>query len=94
MASILILYSTTDGHTRHICQHIQQRLEAAGHCVTLASIINEVPENFPATALYDFRLATVGLQLTLWTVLSLVFGYLAEKSLVRSGNYRTARAGV
>ena len=43
MASILILYSTTDGHTRHICQHIQQRLEAAGHCVTLASIINEVP---------------------------------------------------
>jgi len=53
-----------------------------------------VPENFPSTALYDFRLATVGLQLTLWTVLSLVFGYLAEKSLVRSGNYRTVRAGI
>ena len=48
MASILILYSTTDGHTRHICQHIQQRLEAAGHCVTLASIINEVPEKLDA----------------------------------------------
>ena len=60
----------------------------------LLPAINEVPENVPATALYDFRLATVGLQLTLWTVLSLVFGYLAEKSLVRSGNYRTARAGV
>ena len=48
MATILILYSTTDGHTRHICQHIQQRLEAAGHCVTLASIINEVPEKLDA----------------------------------------------
>lgn len=56
--------------------------------------INEVPENFPATALYDFRLATIGLQLTLWTVLSLVFGYLAERSLRRSGNYRAVPAGI
>ena len=43
MSSILILYSTTDGHTRHICQRIRQRLETAGHRVTLASIITEVP---------------------------------------------------
>lgn len=48
MATILILYSTTDGHTRHICQHIQQRLEAAGHRVTLVSIINEVPDKLDA----------------------------------------------
>lgn len=58
----------------------------------LLPAINEVPENFPATALYDFRLATIGLQLTLWTVLALVFGHLAEKSLVRSGNYRAVPA--
>ncbi len=58
----------------------------------LLPAINEVPENFPSTALYDFRLATIGLQLTLWTVLSLIFGYLAEKSLLRSGNYRALPA--
>ncbi|MGE6786413.1 CbtA family protein [Ensifer adhaerens] len=58
----------------------------------LLPTINEVPENFPSTALYDFRLATLGLQFTLWTVLSLAFGYLAEKSLQKSGNYRSARA--
>ncbi len=45
MSTILILYSTTDGHTRHICQRIQQNLAAAGHQVTLASILHEVPEN-------------------------------------------------
>lgn len=38
MASVLILYSTTDGHTLHICQRVQQHIEAQGHRVTLVSI--------------------------------------------------------
>jgi predicted cobalt transporter CbtA len=54
--------------------------------------INEVPSNFSAMNLYDFRLATIGLQFTIWTVISLVFGYLAERSLGRSGNYRVVGA--
>jgi len=58
----------------------------------LLPAINEVPENFPSTSLYDFRLATVGLQVVLWTALSLVFGYLAERSLKQSGNYRALAA--
>ncbi len=38
MARILILYSTTDGHTLKICQHIQQVVEQSAHEVTLISI--------------------------------------------------------
>lgn len=38
MSSILIAYSTTDGHTRTICERIRQVLEGEGHRVTLASL--------------------------------------------------------
>lgn len=55
--------------------------------------INEVPENFSATTLYHFRIASVGLQATIWTVVSLAFGYLAEKLLAESGNFRPAKVG-
>ena len=43
MASILILYSTTDGHTREICDHLQQLVEKSGDKVTLACL-NDDPE--------------------------------------------------
>ena len=38
MKRILILYSTTDGHTLKICQHLQQLIEGQGQQVTLLSI--------------------------------------------------------
>lgn len=38
MSSILILYSTVDGHTLTICRTIKERVERSGHTVTLASI--------------------------------------------------------
>lgn len=38
MAKILILFSTTDGHTVKICKRLQERIEQNGHQVTLASI--------------------------------------------------------
>ena len=37
MADILILYSTTDGHTIKICNRLQQVIEAAGDRVTPVS---------------------------------------------------------
>lgn len=54
--------------------------------------INEVPENFPALDLYNFRLATIGLQATIWTVLALAFGFLAEKQMRERGLYRAGVA--
>lgn len=58
----------------------------------LLPAINEVPENFSAMNLYSFRLATLGLQATVWTVIALVFGYLAERLLSQTGNYRALSA--
>lgn len=38
MSEILIIYSTTDGHTLEICQHLQRLIEQQGHQVTLAPV--------------------------------------------------------
>ena len=43
MASIIILYSTTDGHTREICDCLQQQLEKSGNKVTLVCL-NDDPQ--------------------------------------------------
>ncbi len=41
MAHILILYSTTDGHTLKICRHLQQVIERQSHRVTMKSVDEE-----------------------------------------------------
>lgn len=41
VARILILYSTTDGHTRKICRHLQQVIERQDHSVKLVSLNTE-----------------------------------------------------
>jgi menaquinone-dependent protoporphyrinogen oxidase len=38
MAEILILYSTTDGHTLKICRHLEQVIARESHRVTLKSV--------------------------------------------------------
>jgi predicted cobalt transporter CbtA len=43
--------------------------------------INEVPSSFPATLLWQFRLAAIGMQAILWTTIGLLFGALAERCL-------------
>ncbi|MEU5820038.1 CbtA family protein [Streptomyces sp. NPDC047803] len=43
---------------------------------------NEVGKDFPATLLWQFRLATLAVQVTLWTTFGLVFGHLTERLLV------------
>jgi predicted cobalt transporter CbtA len=45
--------------------------------------INEVPEEFPATVLWQFRLASFGMQVVLWATLGLAFGAAAEKVMLR-----------
>lgn len=44
--------------------------------------INEVPAGFPAALIWDFRLASLAIQTTLWTTFGLAFGFLAERALV------------
>ena len=49
----------------------------------LLPVVDETPADFPATVLYDFRIASLGLHLVLWTALGLVFGALAERGVRR-----------
>lgn len=49
-----------------------------------------VKAGFPAKLLWEFRLASLGVQVVLWVVFAVVFGYLAQKALAA----RTAAAEV
>ncbi len=42
MANILIVYSTTDGHTKRICERIKRVLEEQDHKIVLAVIDDEL----------------------------------------------------
>ena len=53
-------------------------------CVALAlPNVNEVPEDFPATVLWQFRIASLGGQLIMWTTLGLLFGVVAERQFAQ-----------
>jgi len=54
-----------------------------GLASSLVPTYDEVPEGFPASVLYDFRLSSVIVQLTLWGVIGLVTAELAHRLAVR-----------
>lgn len=58
----------------------------------LMPAINEVPDGFPATLLWQFRTVALALQLVLWTSLGLLFGWLTERSLAAPPVPTPARA--
>ncbi|WCB94927.1 hypothetical protein DSM104299_03667 [Baekduia alba] len=41
--------------------------------------IHEVPARFPATTLWRFREASIGMQATLWATIAVAFGYAAQR---------------
>ncbi|GAA4068852.1 CbtA family protein [Actinomadura miaoliensis] len=61
----------------------------AGFAVVLALVYRLTPtpdavaDGFPATVLWDFRIASLGVQVVLWATLGLVFGALTERSFQR-----------
>jgi predicted cobalt transporter CbtA len=59
-------------------------LATAGIVGLLLPTVDETPADFPATVLYDFRLASIGGQVVLWAVLGLVFGALVDDRAERS----------
>ncbi|MFB8182121.1 CbtA family protein [Streptomyces sp. NPDC055966] len=54
---------------------------AVGLAYALLPAVNEVPQDFSATLLWQFRLAALAIQLTLWVSFGLLFGHLAERLL-------------
>jgi hypothetical protein len=47
----------------------------------LLPVIDETPDDFPADALYEFRLYSLGTQFVLWTIIAVVFGSMAQRLL-------------
>jgi Probable cobalt transporter subunit (CbtA) len=45
--------------------------------------VNEVPDGFPASLLWDFRVASLGTQLVLWTALGALFALVTERAARR-----------
>jgi len=65
-------------------------LIAAGAYIVVMAVVafalpevNEVPQDFPATVLWQFRIASLGGQVILWATLGLLFGVAAERLLPR-----------
>ncbi|MEV6568491.1 CbtA family protein [Streptomyces kronopolitis] len=54
---------------------------AVGLAYAFLPAINEVPSDFSATLLWQFRLSAIAIQLVLWAAFGLVFGHLAERVL-------------
>ncbi len=50
--------------------------------------VHETPKGFPADVLYRFRLASLGINLTLWTTIGLGFGATVERMLASAGDRR------
>ncbi len=48
-------------------------------------VVNEVPEGFPATVLWQFRVASLGAQALMWATLGLGFGGVLEYGTARGG---------
>ena len=55
--------------------------------------VNEVPDGFPAVVLWQFRVASFGMQLLMWTTIGLVFGAVTERAAA-SGARFPAQGGV
>lgn len=51
----------------------------------LLPAVAETPADFPATVLYDFRLASLGVHLVLWTALALVLAQLVARVATPAG---------
>lgn len=50
--------------------------------------VNEVPEQFPADLLWNFRVVSIGAQLIMWAALGLAFGALTERAATGRGRAR------
>ncbi|MFE4534813.1 CbtA family protein [Streptomyces scopuliridis] len=61
-------------------------------CLVLPGNTDAVPATFPAALLWEFRLASIGVQALLWTAFGLIFGALAERAL-RPGTAAAVAAG-
>jgi hypothetical protein len=57
--------------------------------------VHEVPRDFPATTLWRFREASVGMQAVLWATIGVVFAWAAQRAMVGAqARTRTTATGL
>jgi predicted cobalt transporter CbtA len=63
-------------------------IAAAAYLIAMLAVglalptVDEVPAQFPAVVLWQFRIASLGAQAIMWATLGLVFGALTERSVI------------
>jgi hypothetical protein len=60
-------------------------LVLVGIAAFLLPAVNEVPEQFPAVVLWNFRIASIGAQVIIWATLGLLFGALTQRASAYAG---------
>jgi hypothetical protein len=60
-------------------------------CLALPAV-NEVPDQFPAIVLWQFRMASIGAQSIMWATLGLVFAAMTERIAMRQSQFRIGSA--
>ena len=90
LASMIVAWSVRN---RLIGQHGAWNATLIGAAVYIVAVIllafampplNEVPEGFPAVVLWQFRMASLGAQAIMWTVIGVGFGAWVERDLAQA----------
>jgi hypothetical protein len=61
--------------------------------MALLPAVDEVPRTFPASLLWSFRIAALGMQVILWTTVGAGFGSVVEAMQSRSSQRRWQTRG-
>lgn len=94
MIALSLLAALAAGQVRHALlgrvERITALLLAGGAYILIVAllqnalpVVDEVPGDFPATLLWNFRIASLGAQLVLWLAMGILFGSLADRRLRR-----------
>ena len=71
-------YDTLGDVFRACCQPSAEDLLSDSAYIHIGGV-NEVPAGFPAVALWDFRIASLGIQTVLWGSIGVLFGYVGPR---------------
>lgn len=86
LAAILVVYAGRrlaerfDAWTGWLLSVLGYAVVMAG-CAAMLPVVDEVPDGFPGSTLWGFRIASLGTHAVLWTALGVAFGVLAERAL-------------
>ncbi|HEX8158204.1 MAG TPA: CbtA family protein [Solirubrobacteraceae bacterium] len=67
-------------------------IAVAGGLALALPAVNELPKDFPATLLWEFRLSSLGTQAVLWAAIGIGYGIVSQRAATAATGARTAPA--